>query len=104
LISKRNLPPSDLSCQASYGHVLASFHVLKLGRLVPLCSSAREKGSFPSPLIRWNGLSGSALSPLSALSVNLAVLPPLERGRGAGEPLALFMVVPTNSLLAPPIV
>ena len=104
MISKRSLPPSDLSCQASYAHVLASFHVLKLGLLVPLCSSAREKVSFPSPLIRWNGLSGSVRFHRSALSATLAVLPPIERDRGAGEPLALFMVRTTNNLLAPPIV
>ena len=104
LISKRSLPPSDLCCQPSCKHVLASFHVLKWGLLVPMCSSAREKVSCLSPLIRWNGLIGSALFPLSALSVNLAVLQPIERDSGAGEPIALFMVRTTNSLLAPPIV
>ena len=104
LISKRSLPPSDLCCQPSCKHVLASFHVLKWGLLVPMCSSAREKVSCLSPLICWNGLIGSALFPLSALSVNLAVLQPIERDSGAGEPIALFMVRTTNSLLAPPIV
>ena len=102
--SQRSAPSSDLSSQASCGHVLASSHGLKWGLLGPMCSSARTKGSWLSPPIRWNGLSGSVLSPRSALSATPDVLRPIERDSAAGEPIALFMGRTTNSLSAPPIV
>src|SRR5260370_9875558 len=104
LLPKASAPSSDLSSQASCGHVLASSHGWKWGRLGPMCSSSHTTGTWLSPPIRCNGVSVSALSPRSALSATPGVLRPIERDSAAGEPIALFMVRTTNSLSAPPIV
>jgi hypothetical protein len=101
--SQRSLQPGELRARS---RVLPRVEMGAAGSYVLICPHEGEL-AFTTDSLEWFEwlCSLSAFRfPLSALSATLAVLPPIERDSGAGEPIALFMVRTTNSPLAPPIV